>query len=162
MTKITSGSYRPRLQPRYWTKALEALPEEEREWLQVLIGLGHHWASEPERLHGRAATFRRERQAATFRRERQVRDGWPRLPESRSAAGWLADRPSPSPKTASDPVRPTATAAGLSRRMRTVSRYGPSPKNRWAFPGSRTSTRTAVLAMTSRRTTALPTRRWHR
>ena len=39
-----------------------------------------------------------------------------------------------------------------------ISRYGLSPKRRWAFPGSRTSTCTAVLAVTSRWTTALPTR----
>jgi putative DNA primase/helicase len=38
MTKITSGSYRPEFTHPNWTKALEALPQPEREWLQVRIG----------------------------------------------------------------------------------------------------------------------------
>ena len=40
MTKITSGSYRPGFTHPDWNKALEALPEPEREWLQVRIGQG--------------------------------------------------------------------------------------------------------------------------
>lgn len=40
MTKITSGSYRPRFTHPDWTKALEALPESEREWFQTRIGQG--------------------------------------------------------------------------------------------------------------------------
>jgi P4 family phage/plasmid primase-like protien len=40
MTKITSGSYRPGFTHPDWTKALDALPTSEREWLQVRIGQG--------------------------------------------------------------------------------------------------------------------------
>ena len=40
MTKITSGSYRPGFTHPDWEKALEALPEAERDWLQVRIGQG--------------------------------------------------------------------------------------------------------------------------
>jgi P4 family phage/plasmid primase-like protien len=40
MTKITSGSYRPGCTHPDWEKALEALPEAERGWLQVRIGQG--------------------------------------------------------------------------------------------------------------------------
>jgi putative DNA primase/helicase len=45
MTKITSGSYRPGFTHPDWDKALEALPQAERDWLQVRIGqgiTGHH------------------------------------------------------------------------------------------------------------------------
>jgi P4 family phage/plasmid primase-like protien len=45
MTKITSGSYRPGFTHPDWDKALEALPETEREWFQTRIGqgiTGHH------------------------------------------------------------------------------------------------------------------------
>lgn len=38
MTKITSGSYRPGYTHPDWTKAIEALPEPERAWLQTRIG----------------------------------------------------------------------------------------------------------------------------
>jgi putative DNA primase/helicase len=40
MTKITSGSYRPGFRHPDWEKALEALPEAEREWFQTRIGQG--------------------------------------------------------------------------------------------------------------------------
>ena len=40
MTKITSGSYRPGFTHPDWTKALEALPEPERDWFQTRIGQG--------------------------------------------------------------------------------------------------------------------------
>jgi P4 family phage/plasmid primase-like protien len=40
MTKITSGSYRPGFTHPDWEKALEALPEAERDWLKVRIGQG--------------------------------------------------------------------------------------------------------------------------
>jgi hypothetical protein len=40
MTKITSGSYRPGFTHPDWTKALDALPEAERDWLHVRIGQG--------------------------------------------------------------------------------------------------------------------------
>jgi P4 family phage/plasmid primase-like protien len=40
MTKITSGSYRPGFTHPDWEKALDALPESERGWLQVRIGQG--------------------------------------------------------------------------------------------------------------------------
>jgi P4 family phage/plasmid primase-like protien len=40
MTKITSGNYRPGCTHPDWEKALEALPQPEREWLQVRIGQG--------------------------------------------------------------------------------------------------------------------------
>ena len=40
MTKITSGSYRPGFAHPDWSKALEALPEPEREWLRARIGQG--------------------------------------------------------------------------------------------------------------------------
>jgi putative DNA primase/helicase len=38
MTKITRGSYRPGFTHPDWAKALQALPEPERSWLQVRIG----------------------------------------------------------------------------------------------------------------------------
>ena len=38
MTKITGGSYRARFTHPDWEKALEALPEPERDWLQRRIG----------------------------------------------------------------------------------------------------------------------------
>ena len=38
ITKVTHGSYRPGFGHLDWMKALEALPEEERKWLQVVIG----------------------------------------------------------------------------------------------------------------------------
>ena len=38
ITKVTHGSYRPGCAHLDWMKALEALPEEERKWLQVVIG----------------------------------------------------------------------------------------------------------------------------
>jgi len=40
MTKITSGNYRPGCTHPDWEKALEAIPQPEREWLQVRIGQG--------------------------------------------------------------------------------------------------------------------------
>lgn len=40
MTKITSGSYRPGFTHIDWAKALEALPKEERDWLQCVVGRG--------------------------------------------------------------------------------------------------------------------------
>jgi hypothetical protein len=40
MTKITSGSYRPGFTHADWTKALEALPESERGFLQARVGQG--------------------------------------------------------------------------------------------------------------------------
>jgi P4 family phage/plasmid primase-like protien len=40
MTKITSGSYRPGFTHIDWAKALEALPKEERDWLQCVVGQG--------------------------------------------------------------------------------------------------------------------------
>jgi putative DNA primase/helicase len=40
ITKITSGSYRPGFTHLDWEKALEALPEAERDWLKVRIGQG--------------------------------------------------------------------------------------------------------------------------
>jgi putative DNA primase/helicase len=48
ITKITSGSYRPGFTHRDWTKALEALPESERAWFQVLIGQGITGHTQPE------------------------------------------------------------------------------------------------------------------
>ena len=38
--KITSGSYRPGFTHPDWEKALEAIPEAERDWLKVRIGQG--------------------------------------------------------------------------------------------------------------------------
>jgi P4 family phage/plasmid primase-like protien len=38
MTKITKGSYRPGFTHPDWEKALQALPESERQWFQVRIG----------------------------------------------------------------------------------------------------------------------------
>lgn len=38
ITKVTHGSYRPGCAHLDWMKALEALPGEERKWLQVVIG----------------------------------------------------------------------------------------------------------------------------
>jgi putative DNA primase/helicase len=40
MTKIASGCYRPGFTHIDWAKALEALPKEERDWLQCVVGQG--------------------------------------------------------------------------------------------------------------------------
>jgi putative DNA primase/helicase len=40
ITKITSGSYRPGFRHPDWEKAVEALPEAERNWLRARIGQG--------------------------------------------------------------------------------------------------------------------------